>query len=367
MTTKSPNDPAASVTLPSGRYATGRQIKDFYRASAEAAQALPGVEFAGAGTDRALQTRERRTFTPDPTAERVPTTTRVIAATWTVGNYFEALGIPLKRGRFFTSADRQPTASRGPVVIVSEMLAKRFWPGQDPVGHQLKWGGDESQAPWMTIVGVVGDVNQGALGTETIPQTYEPIDQQPDRPQGLFFYREINVVARAQREADSLLGGVRGALQRLDPALPITNARSLDDVVAESVRPQRFSMSLIGLFAVVALGLAAVGIYGVLANVVTQQTHEIGVRMALGATAPAVMWSVVRRALILMGAGGIAGVAGALALTRVMAGLLYEIRPTDSFAFGAASLLLAAIALVASVVPAWRATQVDPLIAMRAE
>jgi putative ABC transport system permease protein len=357
----------ASVTLPSGRYTTGRQIKDFYRAVAEATQSIPGVESAGAGADRALRTRERRTFTPDPAAERVPTTARVIAATWTVGSYFDALGIQLKRGRFFTDADRQPTPSRGPVVIVSEMLAKRFWPGQDPIGHQLKWGGDESQAPWMTIVGVVGDVSQGALGTDTIPQTYEPIDQQPDRPQFLNFYREIHVVARANRDGAALLTAVRGTLQRLDPALPVTNAQRLDDVVADSVRPQRFSMSLIGVFALVALGLAALGIYGVLANVVTQQTHEIGVRMALGATASAVMWSVVRRALLLMAAGAVIGVIGALAVTRVMAGLLYEVQPTDSLAFGTASLMLAIIALAASVVPAWRATRVDPLVALRAE
>jgi putative ABC transport system permease protein len=149
--------------------------------------------------------------------------------------------------------------------------------------------------------------------------------------------------------------------------LPITHARALTELVGESVKPQRFSMTVVGLFAIVALGLAAIGIYGVLANVVSQQTHEIGVRMALGARASAVMWSVLRRALVLMAIGVAIGTAGALALTRVMAGLLYEIRPTDAATFAGAAVLLAVLAVAASLIPAWRATRVDPLIALRAE
>ena len=133
------------------------------------------------------------------------------------------------------------------------------------------------------------------------------------------------------------------------------------------MKPQRFSMTVVGLFAIVALGLAAVGIYGVLANVVSQQTHEIGVRMALGARASAVMWSVLRRALVLIAIGVAIGTAGALALTRVMAGLLYEIRPTDAATFAGAAVLLAVLAVAASLIPAWRATRVDPLIALRGE
>ena len=141
----------------------------------------------------------------------------------------------------------------------------------------------------------------------------------------------------------------------------------MTDVVSHSVKPQRFGMTVVGLFAIVALGLAAIGIYGVLANAVSQQTHEIGVRMALGADASAVMWVVLRRALILMAIGVAIGTAGALALTRVMAGLLYEVRPTDAATFGGAALLLAGLAVAASLIPAWRATRVDPLTALRAE
>ena len=159
--------------------------------------------------------------------------------------------------------------------------------------------------------------------------------------ESISFYRQVNMVTRSDRDPSAVLGDLRSALQRLDPALPVSDAQTVTDVVSDSVKPQRFGMTVVGLFAIVALGLAAIGIYGVLANAVSQQTHEIGVRMALGANASAVMWVVLRRALMLMAIGVAIGTAGALALTRVMAGLLYEVRPTDAATFGGAALLLA--------------------------
>jgi predicted permease len=352
------------VTLPSGRYATGPQLKAFYQQVVDTARTIPGVTAAAASTDRPLHVQERRTFSADASARQIPQLGRIIAATWTTGNYFEALGIPLKRGRWFTDADGR---SGGRVVILSEMLARKIWPDQDPIGRQIKWGADGSPAPWMTVVGVVGDVKQGALGTETLPQTYEPIFQQPDAAETLSFYRRVNLVTRSGRDPSAVLADLRSALQRLDPALPVSDAQTVTDVVSDSVKPQRFGMTVVGLFAIVALGLAAIGIYGVLANAVGQQTHEIGVRMALGASAPAVMWIVLRRALLLMAIGVVMGTAGALALTRVMAGLLYEVRPTDAVTFAGAALVLALLAVGASLIPAWRATRVDPLTALRAE
>jgi ABC-type antimicrobial peptide transport system permease subunit len=217
----------------------------------------------------------------------------------------------------------------------------------------------------MTVVGVVGDMKQDALGTETAPMTYEPIYQQPNGPAR--FYRTVNVVARTSGDTNATIPAVRSALQRIDPALPVTRAEALDAVVTESVKPQRFSMTVVSAFALVALGLATIGIYGVLANVVAQETHEIGVRMALGAAPSAVLWSVLRRSLALMATGVAIGSAGSLAVTRVMTGLLYEVQPTDAAAFGGAAVLLAVLALGASLVPAWRATRIDPLIALRAE
>ena len=352
----------ASVRLPSGRYVNGQQVKAFYHQAVEAMRTLPGVTAAAATTDRPLNIQERRTFTPDATAVRIPTMNRVIAASWATGNYFQALGIPLRAGRFLTDEDGLAQAR---VVVISEMLARTMWPNQDPVGRQIKWGIDESRAPWMTIVGVVGDVNQSALGTDIVPQTYEPTDQQANGAAN--FYRRVNLVARATGDANAALAAIRAAVHRLDPELPVTDAATVLDVVNESVKPQRFSMTVVGVFALVALALAAIGIYGVLANAVTQQTHEIGVRLALGATAGDVMWSVLRRALTLMAIGVALGTAGALALARLVAALLYEIRPTDGVTFAGAALLLALLAVIASLVPAWRATRVDPLIALRAE
>ena len=352
----------ASVRLPSGRYVTAQQVKAFYRQTVEAMRSIPGVTAAAATTDRPLHIEERRTFTPDATAVRIPTMNRVIAASWTTGSYFQALGVPLRAGRFLTDEDGL-TPSR--VVVISEMLARRMWPNQDPIGRQMKWGIDESRTPWMTIVGVVGDVNQSALGTDVVPQTYEPIDQQGNGAAN--FSRRVTLIAQTTGDAGAALGAIRAAVHRLDPELPVTDATSVADVINDSVQPQRFSMTVVGVFALVALGLAAIGIYGVLANAVAQQTHEIGVRMALGATAADVIWSVLRHALTLMAIGVAVGAAGALALARVIAGLLYQIRPTDGVTFAGAALLLALLAVIASLVPAWRATRVDPLIALRAE
>ena len=354
----------ASVQLPSGRYADARAVKPFYRRVVDELRALPGVTAAAAGTDRPLHIQERRTFSADASAVKLPTLDRLIAASWVSGSYFEALGIPLKRGRVLTDGDSRATAR---VVVVSEQMAKRIWPGLDPIGHQMKWGLDipTNSNPWMTVVGVVGDVNQSGLGTEVIPQTYEPIEQQSNAAAN--FYRRVNLVVRGSGDAASLLPAVRAVIQRLDPQLPLSEAMAAADVVGETVKPQRFSMTLVGLFAIVALGLAAIGVYGVLANAVAQQTHDIGIRMALGASSSDVMWSVLRRALLLMAAGVAIGSAGALALTRVMAGMLYEIRPNDAATFLGAAVLLALVSVAAGVVPAWRATRVDPLIALRAE
>jgi predicted permease len=352
----------ASVQLPRGRYVEGPQIKAFYQQAVDAVRAIPGVRAAASSTDRPLRILERRTFTPDATAQVLPQ--RVVAATWTAGSYFEALGITLTRGRFFTDADGRES---GRVVILSEMLARRLWPDQDPIGHQIKWGIEQSRAPWMTVVGVVGDMNQSALGIDPIAQTYEPIWQQPDARPVLDFYRRVNLLVRSDRDPSAVLASIRGVLARLDPELPLSDAQPAVEVVADSVRPQRFSMTLVGLFALVALALAAIGIYGVLANAVTQQTHEMGVRMALGARGASVMWSVLRRALLLMTIGVAIGTAGALALTRVMAGLLYEVHPTDAVTFAGSALLLALLAVAAGLIPAWRATRLDPLVALRAD
>jgi predicted permease len=274
-------------------------------------------------------------------------------------DYFVALGIPLKGGRFFTEAD----GPERPAVIVNEMLAKMVWPGEDPIGRRIKWGIEASQSPWMTIVGVVGDVKQGSLDAPTIAQVYVPLSLlEPGQ-----LSRSVNLVVRSDRDTASLIVDLRGALQHLDPTLPISKAQPLTEMIGESLRPQRFSMTVVTLFAIVALALAAIGIYGVLASLVRQRTHEIAIRRALGATGSSVIWMILRRTLVLIAAGIGFGVAGALGVTRVMASLLYEVRPTDATAFFGAALVLTLLALLATLAPAWRAIRVDPLVALKTE
>ena len=358
----------ATMVLPSGRYPAGREVKAFYRDAVAAAAAIPGVAFAGAATDRPLNVRERRAFTPDPSAVRGATRGGATANTWTVGRYFETLGIPLKAGRLFTEQDGQSGGER--VVILSEMLAKRFWPKGDAVGHRLKWGGEGSEMPWMTIVGVVGDIKQGALDSDIVLQTYEPLMQAVADDLGnpiVRFYSEVNVIVRSERPREAISGELAAAMRRLDPELAISNVQPVPEIVDDSVAAQRISTTVLAVFAAVALSLAALGIYGVLANVVLQQTKELGLRLALGAAPSSVLWLVIRRALVMSTIGIAIGVGGAAALTRVMSGLLYEVQPHDAVTFVGASAALALLVLVASIVPAWRATRVDPIVALRCE
>jgi putative ABC transport system permease protein len=353
------------TTLPTGRYSNGQMVKAFYTQAVDAAQQIPGVAAAGASTDQPLDIRERRAFTPDSSARPVPSSNGIVAATWTVGRYFEALGIPLKRGRFFTDADGK---SGQPVVIISETLGRDVWGRADPIGRQIKWGIAISHSPWMTVVGVVGDIKQGPLDADTVPLVYEPLAQEvSDDMRGVIlpFYSQVSLVTRSAGSVEPTMAALRASLQRADPELPVAKIERIGEIVNDSVRPRRFSMSVIAAFAIVALGLSAMGIYGVLANVVLDQTREIGLRLALGATSSDVLWLVFRRALVMAAAGIAIGTAGALAITQVLSGLLYQIRPTDAVTFLGAALLLGGLAAGASLIPAWRATRVDPLVALR--
>jgi len=352
----------ATMTLPIGRYNTPDQVKAFYQRSIDAARTIPGVLSIGAGSDLPLGVRDRRAFSADPSAQQIPSQSRLIAPTWTAGSYFDALGIALVRGRFFTDTDG-PRSER--VVIVNDRLARLLWPDADPVGRRIRWGLDiaENQNPWMTIVGVVGNVKQTGLDTPAIEQVYVPLVQDDA---GGPLLRTVNVVVRSTRDGASLITDIRGVLRALDTDLPAM-LQTLQDMIGASVQPQRFSLMVMVLFAGLALTLAAFGVYGVLANSVAQQAKEIGIRVALGASRGNVIWLVLRRALALTSIGLAIGGAGALAATRAMTGLLFEVRPTDAASFLGAAVCLALIALPASLVPAWRATRVDPLVALRTE
>jgi putative ABC transport system permease protein len=273
------------------------------------------------------------------------------------GDYLQTLGVPLLHGRYFTEQDGPKSTH---VLIVSESLAKKYWPGQDALGKRLKWGPRESNDPWLTIVGIVGDVKQGAIDAATVPHTYEPYAQ-------LGSSISLRVAVRGEGDPANLAANLRAAVWGLDRQLALGSVRTMSEVINRSTASRRFNLALLGSFAALALVLAAIGIYGVLAFSVARRTHEIGVRMALGARRGDVVRLVLGQGLRVTGIGIAVGVVGAFGLTRFLHSLLYEVRPTDPPTFLAVLVLLGAVALAASYIPALRATRVDPMVALRYE
>jgi putative ABC transport system permease protein len=273
------------------------------------------------------------------------------------GDYLQAMGIPLLLGRNFTELDGPKSTH---VLIVSESLAKKYWPGQDPLGKRLKWGPPESADPWLTVVGIVGDVKQGPLETAADAHTYESYAQ-------LGAPLSLRVAVRGQADPAGLTADIRSVVRGLDPQLALGNVRTMDEVISRSTASRRFSLVLVGSFAALALVLAAIGIYAVLAYSVVRRTHEIGVRMALGARGGDVVRLVLGQGLRVAAIGIVFGVAGALGLTRFLRTLLYEVQPTDPLTFAAVLLLLVSIAAAASYLPVRRAMRVDPMVALRYE
>jgi predicted permease len=267
-------------------------------------------------------------------------------------DYFRTMEIPLRKGRFFTEDD---TAEKPQVVIIDEKFAQRFWPDSDPIGKHL-WR--DPKKP-MTIVGVVGVVKQYGLETEGKIATYFPQQQHPDN--------RMFLAVRTSSEVAGLASAVVSEIHAVDPDVVVYGIRTMQERLYESLARQRFSSTMLGAFAVFALLLAAVGLYGVMSHLVTQSTHDIGVLVTLGAQPVNIIGLVVRQGMQLAGIGIAVGLAGAAALTRVMTGLLFGVSTTDAFTFGTVPALLAAVAFAATAIPAWRATRVDPMVALREE
>lgn len=263
--------------------------------------------------------------------------------------------IPLRQGRDFTERD---TADSTKVVIINETLARRYFAGVDPIGKRIRVWRDE-QFP-REIIGVVGDVKASSLESETSAQIYVPHAQD-------FNWGGMTLVARTRGEPTDLIAAVRGAVLALDREQPVHAVQTMGDVFANSVATRRLSMWLFSVFAVVALALAAIGIYGVIAYSVTQRTREIGVRMALGAQASDVLRLIAGHSMKLTLIGIAIGLIGAFALTRVMASLLYGVSATDIVTFATMTLMLIVVSFLASYIPARRATKIDPMTALRYE
>ena len=271
-------------------------------------------------------------------------------------DYFRTLETPLKRGRFFTDADDRKAPQ---VVMIDEALAERYFSNRDPLGLRIKRGGPASEAPWMTVVGVVGNIKTDGFDQPDQPHLYYPIFQNPAYAMAIYVRTDVAAATVTQ--------SLREQVHSLDRDLPVFGETSLARVAAESMSRRRFAMQVVGLFGVLALLLAAVGIYGVIAYSVTQRTREIGIRVALGASKTAILGWVLKQGLTLTIVGVVIGLVGAFALTRLLRSLLFGVGPTDFVTYGVLAALLTLVALVACYVPARRATKVDPLIALRYE
>jgi putative ABC transport system permease protein len=266
--------------------------------------------------------------------------------------------IPLLRGRFFTDADAS-TSER--VTIVNQTTAKRYWPDEDPVGKRIRFGGGaNNDSPWITIVGVVGDSMRAGLDLPVFTESYQPMRQAPTR--------DLDVLVRARTDAASgLAPAIRAAVREIDPEQPVSSVAPLPEVLDETVASRRFNTLLMTIFAVAALLLAAMGVYGLLSYVIAQQQREIGIRIALGARGATILQAVGRRAIFAFCAGGLVGVVVSVALGRAIGGLLFGVAPLDAFSYAAAAFVLAAVALAAAALPMRRALAVDPATSLRAE
>jgi predicted permease len=270
--------------------------------------------------------------------------------------YFETMKIPLISGRFFVEHDKKESTQ---VVIVDENMARAYWPGADAIGKRLKLGDADSDSPWLTVVGVVGNVKHYALDTDSRVALYMPHPQAP--------FGSMSVVARTTADPLSLAAAVTREARAMDPNAPIYDVKTMEQWLLESLARRRFSMFALGLFAVVAMTLAAVGIYGVMSYAVAERTREIGIRMAMGAHSRKVFSLVIGHGMTLAGIGLGIGLAGAFAMTRVMASLLFGVSATDPLTFSGIALLLAGVGFAACYLPARRAAKVDPMIALRYE
>jgi putative ABC transport system permease protein len=332
-----------------------RQV-EFFRQLVDRVEALPGVQYASVSRGLPVEGWAGQDFVtednPSPGPNEVPDANYVAIGP----DYFYVMRIPLLEGRFFTNQDTQSSTK---VVIVNEKLARSEWSGQNPIGKRLRMG--SANWPWMTVVGVVGSIKTQWPDNHFFREIYVPYTQYP------WVVAPRHLIVHATSNPTAITAGIRRIVAELDQDQPVSDVRPLAEVVGLADAQQRFSMLLLGIFAFLAVALASVGIYGVMSYSVTRRTHEIGVRMALGATRRDVLRLVVREGMALATVGTVAGLAAALALTRFLSSLLYGVRPIDPLTFAAVSAVLASIALLACYIPARRATKVDPQVALRYE
>jgi predicted permease len=354
-------DPEGLVTvgieLPRDRYTDPAAGAAFFHRLIAAIRSTPAASDVAASTlvpfdeDEEIDAFRIEGHSPETTTTRGP-----LARSRSVdGDYFHTLRLPVLQGRAFDERDDQ---SAPPVAVVNRMLAERYWPGQDAVGKRVTFG-DSAGGPWTTIVGVVGNAVHSGLDVAPQPEIYTPVVQTPQFP-------AMTVLVRTG-DPMGAVRAVRTALHDLDPSIPVAEVRTMRALIDQSLGQRRIAMLLLGLFALLALALASLGIYGVMAYSVAARTHEIGVRLALGATMGDVLRMVMGDGMRLAATGLAIGIVAAAGITRVLGSLLYGVRPLDAGTFGGVALLLGCVALAASWVPAGRAARSDPMRALRSE
>jgi predicted permease len=346
------------LTLPRVKYDTDEKITSYYRQLIERVAAVRGVEAAGLSLSLPPNNLEiSDSFTIEGKPWPPGTSEPFVPVLFTSPEYFSTLGIPLLEGRVFNATDKESSPL---VVIINQTLAERYFPDESPIGKRFRTGGAERpRNPWMEIVGVVGDVKYSGLDAKPEPTYYMPLTQNT--------WRSAYLVVRASLNPSSLLPELREQIWALDKDMPIAKVATMDQLLAESVAQPRFRTFLLGIFGALALVLASVGIYGVISYSVTQRTHEIGIRMALGAQARDVTKLVIRQGMAFTVVGVAIGLAAAFALTRLMESLLFEVSTTDRATFAGVAALLVAVAFLACWIPARRASRVDPMVALRYE
>jgi putative ABC transport system permease protein len=342
------------TNLPGAKYANNEQRTAFYRQALERVRSVPGVTAAGAGQIFPLSGDDYILSFQQIGKPPLPPGSNRSAAYYSVTpGYLQALRIPLKAGREFTERD---DAAGAPVALISEGMARQFYANENPLGQRIQMGNGSKPAE---IVGVVGDVRDQELESLGRPAVYQPAAQVP--------FGTMYFGVRSAADAATLIPAIRAAMREMDSELPLDAVGTVDALVATSLAQRRFAMLLMTIFAGIALALAMIGIYGVISYSVTQATQEIGIRMALGARPGDVLGMVFRYAGVLLGAGLLIGLAGALAAGKLISTQLFDVKPTDPLTFAAVAAALVITGAVASAVPAVRATRVDPLIALRDE
>jgi predicted permease len=345
------------LTMTGKKYADKITTLNTYRQLFENLERLPSVTAAGAVSPIPMSetfawgpiTVEGRA--PLPGENFINADERVVS-----GHYFQAMEIPLIQGRFFNEHDNLTNPQ---VAIADDYMAQQLWPNENPIGKRIRNGGLDSKSPWITVIGVVGRIRQYALDSESRIAFYLPQTQ--------YVTRGMNIVLRSSTDPASMTSAVKSATHEVDPDLPLYDVRTMSQRVEISLARRRFAMLLLGLFAALALALATIGIYGVMAYLVNQGTREIGIRMALGATQRNILNLIVRKGMALAFSGVFIGLAAAFALTRLMRTLLFGVNSSDPATFAAIALLLAGVAFLASYIPARRAARIDPMLSLRSE